>query len=896
MIRLPTIEDVVNQKNLEEVLHVLFPKEKIVTNVRKEALIRSPETEKLLELDVWLPNLNVAFEFQDPYHYTTTWDSQIPLQAVQKKDIIKQQLANAAGVTLVVVPFWWDGLKESLRATLLFYRPDLCTELLPIAKSSLSLEIQLNPLLEHFKAAVVPNVGELMLASFPLDPRFRSSLSEDNSWWMGEKYDGVRVCWNSTREKLYSRAGNIIEIPDNFLPGFFYNLFLDGELWFGRGFFTHALSSLSAEEATHWSFARVNAFDSPSPALRNLPFENRYCSLLNGTNNTADQHPFIIVAHRVLCISKRHLNSTLKQIISDGGEGVILRVPTSPYFSGRSKLLVKLKGSRGDREAMVEFVGPDKSVLLKLPDGTSFKAPPPEELKLTKGDIVTFSHDRFSKTSLPVNPVIERIRSDLSWEYMVRNYWENSHFLHESKSTPVPVRSEQLGLLGTKKGKRMRRFFEEFARTKGFDPLVTENWYKVNRTSIEETKHGTEILAQCGGFTKALTSLFPELHIDVRRFKKHSPDYWKDLKNRRKFFENFAANKNFDALVPSNWLSVTKEEIMSSKGGETVLQYYSKSVSKALFHLFPDIGLVKDHFESPKGKVQTTESRRLTFVNYATNKGFDPLIAENWYSITGDTITSENKDARAVVQHYGGSFINALVQLFPKMVFDKSKFAMMSRNYWQDAANRRQFFLQFAQNNHFDPLNPENWYKIERSDLFSVKGAATLLQHYSGCYITALLDVFPDINLLSSRFQSSQKNYWDSVKNRRKVFLDLATTESFDPNIPDNWYKHTKESLSAFKGVKEALEYYKGSLTKALLDLFPNIGLEPSLFGISKWKEKENRKQWFVEFASRSGFDPLVLSNWNSLPLPQILSAKDASAVLRYYGGNHKKAAKELFS
>jgi len=27
------------------------------------------------------------------------------------------------------------------------------------------------------------------------------------------------------------------------------------------------------------------------------------------------------------------------------------------------------------------------------------------------------------------------------------------------------------------------------------------------------------------------------------------------------------------------------------------------------------------------------------------------------------------------------------------------------------------------------------------------------------------------------------------------------------------------------------LEYYKGSLTKALLDMFPNIGLDPSKFG-----------------------------------------------------------------
>jgi len=57
-----------------------------------------------------------------------------------------------------------------------------------------------------------------------------------------------------------------------------------------------------------------------------------------------------------------------------------------------------------------------------------------------------------------------------------------------------------------------------------------------------------------------------------------------------------------------------------------------------------------------------------------------------------------------------------------------------------------------------------------------------------------------------------------------------------------------------------------------------------------------DRRQWFVEFAKRSGFDPYVLSNWSSVPLAQILAVKDSKAVLRYYGGNHKKAVKELFS
>ena len=65
----------------------------------------------------------------------------------------------------------------------------------------------------------VPDVGGLMLASFPSDPNFGSSVSS-RTWcvfnnlvtpeslliysfrWMGEKYDGVRLCWNASRNSM----------------------------------------------------------------------------------------------------------------------------------------------------------------------------------------------------------------------------------------------------------------------------------------------------------------------------------------------------------------------------------------------------------------------------------------------------------------------------------------------------------------------------------------------------------------------------------------------------------------------------------------------------------------------------------------------------------------------
>lgn len=35
-----------------------------------------------------------------------------------------------------------------------------------------------------------------------------------------------------------------------------------------------------------------------------------------------------------------------------------------------------------------------------------------------------------------------------------------------------------------------------------------------------------------------------------------------------------------------------------------------------------------------------------------------------------------------------------------------------AESYWQDMANRRKFFMDYATENNFDPLLPENWYNV----------------------------------------------------------------------------------------------------------------------------------------------------------------------------------------
>lgn len=117
------------QRRLLAVVRSLFPDaivlEEAILELEKAEVVDSESPDQMrMTFDIFLPNLRLALEYQGAQHYADTAVFG-PSQLYQERDSAKRLVCAQRGVTMVEVPYWWDGRTEPLARTLRALRPDL---------------------------------------------------------------------------------------------------------------------------------------------------------------------------------------------------------------------------------------------------------------------------------------------------------------------------------------------------------------------------------------------------------------------------------------------------------------------------------------------------------------------------------------------------------------------------------------------------------------------------------------------------------------------------------------------------------------------------------------------------------------------------------------------------
>ncbi len=238
-------------------------------------------------------------------------------------------------------------------------------------------------------------------------------------WWLSEKLDGVRAFWDG--RQFLSRQGNVFHAPAWFtasLP----KASLDGELWLGRKAFQRTVSIVRRHDGPDtWREIRFLVFDAPAIAE---PFEKRLAYLSGCFAEHRPEYAELLAHER--CRGAEHLNAELERVSARGGEGLMLRQPSSRYEAARSATLLKVKRFH-DAEARVVAHLPGTgrhrgrlgAVLVELANGMTFSVgtgftDAQRERPPAIGSVITFRYQELTDRGVPRFPSFVRTRADVA--------------------------------------------------------------------------------------------------------------------------------------------------------------------------------------------------------------------------------------------------------------------------------------------------------------------------------------------------------------------------------------------------------------------------------------------------------------------------------------------------
>lgn len=233
-----------------------------------------------------------------------------------------------------------------------------------------------------------------------------------------EKLDGVRAIWDG--QALRFRSGKTINAPHWFLAGLPKQP-LDGELWIARGQFERVSGIVRRDipDDAAWRDVRYMIFELPGAPGTFSERAEQIRQVVRQANV-----PWLFEIKQFFPVDRKTLQKRLDEVVRAGGEGLMLHLADSPYETGRSDVLFKVKPWQ-DAEAVVighqpgkgRFAGMLGALKVCTPEGkefllgTGFSAAQRREPPAL-GTIVTYRYHDVTSNGQPRFASFLRIREE----------------------------------------------------------------------------------------------------------------------------------------------------------------------------------------------------------------------------------------------------------------------------------------------------------------------------------------------------------------------------------------------------------------------------------------------------------------------------------------------------
>ena len=195
-------------------------------------------------------------------------------------------------------------------------------------------------------------------------PRGLTDYKPPIGWLLSEKYDGYRARWIPDKQVFLSRNQKVFNAPEWFkcaMP----NIDLDGELFAGReNFQDMGVVRKKVPIDEEWVNIKYVVYDLPED---DNVFEDRVVNLKQVVEESKidwdklkEEYPDpfnnidcpVVYTEQIKIKSLKHLETIYKEVLKNGGEGVLIKDPKSQYEDKRSNYMLKYKPCF-DAEAMI---------------------------------------------------------------------------------------------------------------------------------------------------------------------------------------------------------------------------------------------------------------------------------------------------------------------------------------------------------------------------------------------------------------------------------------------------------------------------------------------------------------------------------------------------------------